>query len=263
MEALTKDDHWLKCNDSTIYVHTVSPPAQKTERVILLLHEGLGSVSQWKDFPEVLARETNCRVIAYDRPGYGCSEQVRLPRSLHYLEEEADTILPCVIDEFCRAKPYVLFGHSDGGSIALAAAGHLYPRPIGIIVEAPHVMIEEQTLQGVQQIYFLRDNDDFLSRFQKYHGEKTSTLLKWWTDTWLHPDARSWNIFERLSKIDMPLLFIQGEEDDFGTLQQWEEIYHRVVGRREGVFIPKCGHIPHLQARERVVDAVKHFLKGL
>lgn len=262
MEALNTEDLWLRCNGLTLYVRWVSP-SPKAERVIFLLHEGLGSVEQWKDLPEYLARETHSRVIAYDRPGYGRSEQARLPRSLNYLEEEADVILPCVVNEFGRAAPYVLFGHSDGGSIALAAARRLNPRPAGIIVEAPHVMIEELTLQGVQQVYAQRDNEEFVARLQKYHGDKTSALLHWWTDIWLHPDARSWNIFERLSGLDIPLLFIQGEEDDYGTLQQWEEINRRWTGRREAFFIPQCGHTPHLQAREKMMEAVKSFLRGL
>lgn len=262
MEALIAEDLWLRCNGFTLYVRSLSPSA-KAERVILLLHEGLGSVGQWKDFPEHLARQTLSRVIAYDRPGYGRSEQARLPRSLNYLEEEADEILPCVVKELCSAVPYVLLGHSDGGSIALAAARRLNPRPSGIIVEAPHVMIEELTLQGVRQVYAQRDNEAFVARLKKYHGEKTALLLRWWTDTWLHPDARRWNIFDRLSGLDIPLLYIQGEEDDFGTRHQWEEINRRATGRREAFFIPQCGHVPHLQAREKVIEVVKSFLKGL
>lgn len=262
MDAIRIEKHWLTCRDLQIYIEKILPKPS-AQKGIVLLHEGLGSVSSWKDFPGKLAMATQCMVVAYDRPGYGLSSKVHQPRSLNFLQEEADEILPCVVEKFFNNLPYVLLGHSDGGSIALAGAGLLNPPPIGLVVEAPHVMIEEQTLQGIGRVNALRKNQEFVSRLQKHHGDKTTELLDWWLEVWMRPEAKQWNIFDRLPLIDMPLLFIQGTDDDFGTLQQWEEIHKRVKGRAESLIIEDCGHIPHQQAEDRILSAIAEFLKSL
>ncbi len=262
MEAIKLEKHWLTCRGLKIYAEEFLPQSS-AQKGILLLHEGLGSVSLWKEFPARLAQLTNCMVVAYDRPGYGRSSKVQQPRSIYFLQEEADEILPCVVSRFFANRPYLLLGHSDGGTIALAGAGALNPPPVGVVVEAPHVMIEYQTLQGVRQVDAMRRNQEFISRLQKHHGDKTTELLDWWLDVWLRPEATQWNIFDRLPQVNMPLLFIQGTNDDFGTLQQWEEIQTRVKGRAESLIIEGCGHIPHLQAEECVLKAVAEFLKSL
>ncbi|MDK2908987.1 MAG: hypothetical protein PWR20_554 [Bacteroidales bacterium] len=262
METITIEKKWINCLGFRIYVE-VNKTADPPQRGILLLHEGLGSVSRWKDFPQRLALRTQSIVIAYDRPGYGLSSKARLPRSVNFLQEEADEILPCVINEFFTKLPYFLFGHSDGGSIALAAAGHIQPSPSGVIVEAPHVMIEEQTLKGLLQVYSMQNDPEFISRLKKYHEDHTVELLNGWLGVWMKPEAKKWNIFDRLSLIKAPLLFIQGTEDQFGTLQQWEEIRKRTKGPIKSLILEGCGHVPHQQATERVLEAVSDFLRNI
>ncbi len=262
MEAVNKEIVWVNCSGQQIYTEQYIP-RDSMRLGLVLLHEGLGAVSLWKDFPRKLALCSQSRVLAYDRPGYGKSSRIALPWELNFLQKEADEILPCIIQTFFNDLPYVLWGHSDGGSIALAAAGVLEPRPKALILEAPHVMIEEQTLKGVLQIHALRNDLDFIYRLTRHHGDKTMELLNGWLGVWMQPQARQWNIFDRLSLIDCPILFIQGSDDDFGTLRQWKEIRNRVKGRTESFILEGCGHIPHQCAEQKVLETAIQFIKTL
>lgn len=250
----------IDLNGKSIYVTYQNPfPGRPT---LVFLHDSLGSVQLWRDLPEKLAEATQCNVLAYDRLGYGKSAAMPThERSVHYLEEEA-----AVLNELLTAldiKNAILFGHSDGGSIALITAAQ-YPKRIqALICEAAHIFVEEVTLKGIREAMTAYETTDLAVRLQKYHGEKVDTLFKAWTLTWTRSDFKNWNIEHLLSNITCPLLFIQGEADEYGTLEQVHQTIRQVSGQSESYLIPGIGHTPHKEAPELTFDAAKNFIEKL
>ncbi|MBF0492495.1 MAG: alpha/beta hydrolase [Deltaproteobacteria bacterium] len=228
---------------------------------LVFLHDAIGSIEQWRGFPEELVRLTDCPALVYDRQGYGHSDALTQKRNSQYLEEEALKILPEVL-RVCQIKKTILIGHSDGGSIALIFAGAC-PNDIhlqGIITEAAHVFVEEITLEGLRKVLHWAEISDFKKKLSKFHGEKTETLFSAWIDTWLAETHRHWNIEKYLSPITCPSLIIQGEEDEYGSPAQVEAILRQVKGEASSLLIPHCAHIPHYQAKKEVLKAMQDFI---
>ncbi|MCX7635347.1 MAG: alpha/beta hydrolase [Syntrophales bacterium] len=227
---------------------------------LVFLHEGLGSVGQWRDFPEAVCAATGLPALVYDRCGYGRSEPCPYPRTLDYLEREARDSLPEVLAAFHIQAP-IFIGHSDGGSIALIFAG-IYPaRTMAVITEAAHVFVEEVTLAGIREAVHIYETTNLKERLARYHGDKTEAVFRGWSETWLAPWFRTWNIESYLSGITTPLLVIQGEDDAYGTTQQVEAIVRGAKGRTETFLVPRCGHIPHHEARAVVLERMVRFIR--
>lgn len=225
---------------------------------IVMLHEGLGSLSLWKDFPARIAAATGSRVLAYSRYGYGRSDPITGPRSVDFMHREALSALPELLDRLAVHEP-VLLGHSDGGSIALihAAAGE---RPVRALVAlAPHVMVEEVSVTSIAIARRTYLDTDWRAKLARHHAHVDSAFWGW-NDIWLHPDFRSWNIEPLLPRIAIPILAIQGLDDEYGTLEQIRRIAH---GARDALLIelPACGHSPHRDQPEAVLGALCRFLK--
>ncbi|WP_128331269.1 alpha/beta fold hydrolase [Apibacter sp. HY039] len=230
--------------------------------VLVFLHDSLGCVELWRRFPFDLAQAVSCNVLIYDRLGYGKSEPMPTHhRPVKYLEYEAD-ILNHVLN-FFKIDQAILFGHSDGGSLALITAG-IYAKKIkAVIVEAAHIFVEDITLSGIYLIQEIYKNSNLAERLQKYHGNKAEMVFKSWTETWIRNDFRDWNIKHLLPSVSCPLLFIQGEEDEYGTLTQVDETVRNVNGKAEKYIIPNVGHTPHKEIPELVLKKSTTFINSL
>lgn len=226
---------------------------------VVLLHDSLGCVETWRDFPRALAERVALDAVVYDRQGYGRSSPFgQEPRTLQYLEEEA-RVLRDLLDRLEIASA-ILFGHSDGGSIALLAAAMEPNRIAAVVTEGAHVFVEEVTLRGIRAARESLGTTDLAERLARYHGDKVAAIASAWIDTWLSPEFRSWNIERYLPDIRCPVLVIQGEQDEFGTIEQVNAIVRGVGARAKPLLIPGIGHTPHREAREAVLDAVATFL---
>ncbi|MBB4799988.1 pimeloyl-ACP methyl ester carboxylesterase [Flavobacterium nitrogenifigens] len=225
---------------------------------MVFLHDSLGCVELWRDFPKKIAESCQCNILIYDRLGYGKSDAMpTYIRPIHYLELEA-VILNDLVEKLSIESP-ILFGHSDGGSIALIAAAK-YPNKInGVICEAAHIFVEDITLNGIRKAVEAYQTTNLAAKLQKYHGDKTQTIFKAWTETWLREDFRKWNIESLLPQIQCPLLFIQGKNDEYGTLNQVERTIKLVHGKSQKHILPDIGHTPHKVAPKSVIDMVKKF----
>lgn len=232
-------------------------PAVREERpTLVFLHEGLGCVALWKDFPDRLAAATGCGGLVYSRRGYGGSSPVTPPRPIDYLHHEADAILPAVLDVF-GLTDVVLVGHSDGGSIALLAAmGSLARRVRLVIAEAPHVLVEDVTIAGIRAAREAYRDGGLRDRLRRLHGDNVDGAFWGWNDTWLTPAFRHWNIEDRLPEIRTPLLVVQGADDEYATAAQHESIAARSGGPVSVLVLDQCGHTPHRDQADRVLMAM-------
>lgn len=226
---------------------------------IIFLHDSLGCIELWRDFPEKVGKLTNCNVITYDRQGYGKSCQFSYDkRDNSYLEKEAD-ILNELLD-YWEINDAILFGHSDGGSIALITAAK-YPNKInGIITEGAHVFVEDITIKGIEEAIEAYKTTDLKSKLEKYHGDKTEDMFWAWTSTWTSDEFKSWNIESFLPAIKCPSLIIQGKEDEFGSLLQVEKIINQTKGESEQLIIEKVKHTPHKEVPELILEEVSKFI---
>ena len=230
--------------------------------VIVLLHEGLGCVALWKDFPERLAAATGCTVFAYSRFGYGASDAARLPRPLTYMHEEA-RVLSEVLDaaDVGRCIP---LGHSDGASIAVIHAGATRDQRIaGLALMAPHVFTEPHGLKSIAKAREAYERGELRERLGKYHGERVDHAFHGWSRAWLDDGFHAWNIEEYLPAIRAPALLIQGLEDEYGTLAQLEALERQRGGEETTVVLPGCRHSPHRDKPEETLDAVARFVGPL
>lgn len=227
---------------------------------IVLLHEALGCIGMWRDFPQKLAAATGRRVMAYDREGYGNSSPLRKTRTPDYLHEYGQEECPAVIEKAGITNP-ILFGHSDGGSIALLYAAKFNPK--AIISEAGHVFVEDITVKGIAEAKYIWAHTDLEKRLSKYHGDKTADIFDGWAITWLSYDFMRWNMEEDTKSITCPTLIIQGVEDEYGSEKQVESILKHVQGPTKACMIPDCKHIPHLQQQDEVIRQCVEFISNL
>ena len=227
------------------------------EPPIVMLHEGLGSLALWRDFPQRLADATGRRTLVYSRVGYGASDPVDGPRGVDFMHIEALDALPQLLDALAVEQP-VLFGHSDGGSIALIHAGR-GNRPVSAVIAlAPHVFVESyglESIAGARRAYL---DGDLRAKLSRYHADVDSAFWGW-NDIWLHPDFVSWNIEASLPDIACPVLAIQGMDDEYGTMEQIDRI-GRGVRDFHRLELQHCGHSPHRDQPEAVLSAVTAFL---
>lgn len=229
---------------------------------IVFLHDSLGCIELWRDFPRRLSEVTKCDAILYDRQGYGQSCTFSYTeRDNNYLEQEAD-ILNALLDHW-GLDQVLLFGHSDGASIALITAAKYPDRIAGLISEAAHVFVESITLQGIQDALHAYQTTTLKTKLEKYHGKKTAALFEAWTKTWTTDTFRSWNIEHFLPNIICPSLVIQGEADEYGTLQQVHAILEQTTGSASSLIIPNIGHTPHKEELELVLEQATHFIWGV
>ena len=250
----------IKAAGRGLAVQWLRPEACAAEPTLVFLHEGLGSIALWRDFPTRLCARLGLPGLVYDRLGHGQSEPLDRPRDLRYLHDEAERFLPEVLAA-CGVDRPVLIGHSDGGTIALLFAARFPDLPVAVVTEAAHVFVEDITVDGIRAAGRAFADTDLPSRLARYHGEKTETLFRAWHDRWLSPDFRSWNIAAEIAAVTCPVLVLQGEADQYGTRAQVEAIARGVAGPAEAVLLPGIGHAPHHEAPDGVLDLIDGFLR--
>ena len=231
-----------------------------TRPVVVFLHEGLGSVSLWREFPDRVARATGAGALIYSRYGYGQSSVLQEKRQPDYMHLEALQVLPTLLQTLAIQNP-ILFGHSDGASIALihAGAGHSVA---GLILEAPHVFVEEVSLRGAAQAALTYRTTDLADKLARHHSDADETFWGW-HDIWTSPSFRDWNIEPYLSSITCSTLLIQGEQDEYGTVAQIDAISSAVAGTTIKHLLPNCGHTPHRDQADLTLELITSFLREL
>jgi pimeloyl-ACP methyl ester carboxylesterase len=230
--------------------------------VLVFLHDGLGCLSLWRDFPARVADATKCRAFVYSRFGYGNSDPVNLPRPVRFMHEEALNVLPAILEATGIKQP-IFIGHSDGGSIALIYAGSEFGKNVySLILEAPHVFVEDLTVQSISEAGQEYLHGNLKQRLQRYHGKNVDVAFWGWNQVWLDPDFRSWNIEEYLPQIHKPVLAIQGNDDNFGTSLQIESIVKNCAGEVHTAFLPDCAHSPHREQPELTFELMVDFIRN-
>lgn len=248
--------------------HLTPQTVRPDSPTVVFLHEALGSIGQWKTFPQTLCATLGLRGYVFDRIGYGGSDPLPADRTPDYLREQGEDWLPACLNAAGITTPPILFGHSDGGSIALYFAAR---HPTAAVVSlAAHVILEQITVAGIRAFGTLwqagSDGGDLPARLARYHGDKTEAVYRGWHDTWLKPEFASFDMRPCLPRITCPTLVIQGEGDQYGTLQQVEDI---VAGIAQGTptcppvaaLLPGCGHIPHLEQPDQTIAVTHDFLR--
>jgi pimeloyl-ACP methyl ester carboxylesterase len=232
------------------------------ECVLVFLHEGLGSIRQWRDFPAKLAESTGCAALVYDRYGYGQSDVLQeAKREVRFMHDEALLALPQLLSSLGIENP-VLVGHSDGASIALIHAGAGYPVR-GIVAMAPHVWIEEVCIRAIVAAKQAFETTDLPARLGRYHRDARKTFYGW-ADVWLDPGFKGWDIrSDYLPRIRCPVLAIQGRGDEYGSMAQLDEIAGRVAGPCELLKLDDCGHTPFRDQPGPTLAAAASFIHKL
>jgi pimeloyl-ACP methyl ester carboxylesterase len=237
--------------------HWYGPPPESAPTLVFL-HEGLGSASMWRGFPQRLADATGCGALVYSRRGYGASARAELPRPIRYMHDEAD-VLAVVLREH-GVRDAIVVGHSDGASIALIYAGRTPAGPLrALILEAPHVFVEPISVESIAAMKRTYETTDLRDRLARHHRD-VDNAFRGWNDVWLHPGFRAWNIEEFLPAIGVPMLLIQGSDDEYGTWAQIEAIKRQVRGSVETLLVPGAGHSPHRDRPKLVLDAMAAFV---
>lgn len=239
-------------------------PAHQINRpTLLLLHEGLGSLAMWRDFPARLAAATGCRTLVYSRYGYGQSDVLEEAFDVDFMHREARYVLPELLAALDIANP-VLVGHSDGASIALLHAGESRFAVAGLVLMAPHCFVEDISIRSIEAAKVAFETTDLPAKLGKYHRDVSRTFYGW-NDIWLKPDFRAWNIEDCLATIRCPILAIQGEDDEYGTMAQIEAIGAQAVAS-PGVELLKladCRHSPHRDQAQAVIEAIQAFTERI
>lgn len=239
-------------------------PGPDEQPTIVLLHEGLGCVAMWRDFPAKLAEATGCGVLSYSRRGYGASDPAELPRPMSYMHDEAFGVLGKVLDHWGIRKA-ILAGQSDGASIATIYAGGVEDHRVrGLILIAPHFIVEDISMQGIRDAKEAFDHGTLRDRLKRMHGDNVDIAFSGWADTWLkggfHED---WSIEEQLAYIRVPILIVQGENDNYGTWRQIEIAREECYCPVDVAWIEDCGHAPHREKPERTLAEITAFVRRL
>ena len=227
-----------------------TPALRDGAPTVVFLHEGLGSVALWRDVPQRIGRATGFGTLVYSRYGNGFSDVLDAPRRVEYMHDEALVVLPELL-EACGVRNPALFGHSDGASIALIFAGAFPNEVAALVVEAPHAIVEDISVESIAQIRVAYSTTTLPEKMARYHADVDATFFGW-NDIWLAPEFRSWSIVERLSALRAPALAIQGTDDEYGTLEQLELLRRASPARTDVVQLAGCGHAPHRDRRSMV-----------
>jgi len=236
--------------------------SSKNLPALIFLHEGLGCAGMWKDFPARLSQKTHCPALVFSRSGYGKSDPSSLPWKINFMHVQALKILPEIIKK-AQIKDYILIGHSDGASIGIIFSGSPYIKELkglkGLITEAAHVFCEQITVECIQQAKINYENHNLKQGLEKYHGKNTDNAFYGWNDIWLNPKFMQWNIEKYLNKIKVPMLAIQGKDDQYGTKKQIASIKYHVNDIKTHL-LDNCRHSPHNDQPDIVLNLMDQFI---
>jgi pimeloyl-ACP methyl ester carboxylesterase len=239
-----------------VLYNNIEVPESTNDRVILFLHEALGSIAQWQSFPQELCEALNINGVVVELPGYGFTDEPLNTRSHRYLHEYALELIPELIEKILPNKKILLVGHSDGGSEGLLLAAKFPNHFLGVITMAAHIRNEEETKAGILPAIEAY-NEGKLNGLQIFHGTQTDAVFQGWSQTWLSEGFSTWDITEDIQGIQIPGLVIQGKNDQYGTVQQVIDICECFENRVASLMIPDCGHAPHIENTKEVISAIK------
>ncbi|GAA0786482.1 alpha/beta fold hydrolase [Marinobacterium sediminicola] len=264
MSGIEWQDEQVQLNDGvTLQLRWGRQPSGEGRPVMVLLHEALGCIAMWKRFPEQLAEATGLDVLVFERRGYGQSSPITLPRPDDYLVEEGEVWLPQLLDRL-GLEHVILFGHSDGGSIAQIGAASCADQVIAIITLAAHIYVDHLTLAGIREAVERYETTDLPQRLARYHGDRTDLIFRAWSDTWLRPSCyENLNLKPQLSRIRCPALIMQGDKDEYGVPEQVTDACEVIGVYTEAHFIEGCGHVPHLEKPAEVLMQTVDFLRRI
>jgi pimeloyl-ACP methyl ester carboxylesterase len=252
---------FLRIGNSDLEYRLIGPAPDQAPTIVML-HEGLGSAALWGDFPQALQAATGVGVFAYSRAGYGASSPVSLPRPLDYMSREALDVLPALLDVIGFQRG-LLLGHSDGASIAAIHAGGAGDHRVrGVVMIAPHFVVEEVSVASIEATRRSYETTDLRTRLARWHRDVDNAFYGW-NDAWLDPDFRRWDISEYLAYIRVPMLILQGEDDQYGTIRQIEIAQEECYCPLDVTMIPKAGHSPHREAPDVTLTTISEFAKHI
>lgn len=259
MQRIESRDELVDVPGGRVFVRSWAPLEEAGELPLVLLHDSLGCVELWRDFPEQLATRLGRRVIAYDRLGFGRSTPRHEPIAPSFIRDEAELHLPALRQALGLGE-YVLFGHSVGGGMSLLVAAAGREPCLAVVSESAQAFVEERTREGIR-----RARDGFaapsqLARLARWHGERAAWVLTSWTETWLSPAFDGWSLRDDLPRVRSPVLVIHGDQDEYGSVAFPELIGSQVVGPVEVAVLPGCGHVPHRERTAEVLATVAAFL---
>ena len=253
-------DSWVEVPGGRVFTRCWD--VASTDRApLILMHDSLGCVELWRDFPAELARATARPVIAYDRLGFGQSEPLTTRPSVNFIREEAESVIPVLLQQLSLDR-FALFGHSVGGAMALATAAVHGDACEGVITEAAQTFVEPLTVSGIRAAKQQFSHGQELARLERWHGERAAWVLDAWTGVWLSQEFASWSLDDLLPRIQCPVLAIHGDRDDYGTVEFPRHIARRIAGTVEMAILDDCGHVPHREKKEEVLRRVAAFLAG-
>ena len=259
MSSSTKiDELKIEVAEGSIYVKRWTPETASTDSPLILLHDSLGSVDLWKDFPLVLAEKLSRCVIAYDRLGFGKSDARDQLPSMEFIEEEAIKYFPS-IKKSLSIQRYSLFGHSVGGGMAINIASH-DPDCEAVVTVAAQAFIEDLTVKGIEDAKEMFEQPEQIARLEKWHGSKAKWVLHAWTNIWLSAEFANWSLQPIIGSVRCPVLVIHGENDEYGSLAFPKFISENTGGKTDMLLLENCGHMPHKEKPQEVIGAVKDFL---
>ena len=235
-------------------------PRPDAAPTLIVLHEGLGCVAMWRDFPEKLASASGCGVLVFSRQGYGGSDACELPRPVSFMHHEAQQVLPQLIKAL-GIRDHILVGHSDGGSIVLINAGSAAADGLkGVVTLAAHVFVEDISVTSIAAIKTVFESTDLPTKLARHHGDNVDCAFWGWNGVWLDPEFRDWNIEQYLSEIDVPVLALQGVDDEYGTPDQIDSIKRNIGISATTKMLDDCGHSPHRDQPDLTLQAISEFV---
>lgn len=255
----TVQDTWVEGLRGRLFVRTWSPAASNDRAPIILLHDSLGSVELWRDFPLALCKATGRRVVAYDRLGFGKSAAHPEQLALDFVASEAEGDFSAVTRQLAISR-FIVFGHSVGGGMAINCAAHSGDDCIAVIAESAQAFVEDRTVAGIEEARELFKDESQVARLEKYHGKKARWVLDAWIGSWLHPDFSQWSLMPVLPGVKSPALVIHGMDDEYGSPKHPELIAEMSGASAQLEIMDDTRHVPHREREEDVIRMVRDFV---
>lgn len=260
MSIVTSTEFFVDIEGGSLFIKKWTPETLRQSSPIVLMHDSLGCVDLWRDFPEQLASALSCVVIAYDRLGFGRSSVNTHTPGINFVWDEAELYFSH-IKKAAQLSTYYLFGHSVGGGMSIGIAA-IDKECLGVITESSQAFVEELTIKGIEEAQSLFKLPRQMERLQKWHGDKASWVLSAWIDVWLSAEFTSWSLESRIGKVTCPVLALHGDKDEYGSNAFPEYIAGKVSGPSTMIILENCGHVPHKEKMEEVINRTRLFLKG-
>lgn len=254
------DDHWVHHPRGRLFARSWTPATDAAGAPIVLLHDSLGCVALWRDFPEQLSRATGRRVVAYDRLGFGRSDARQGTMPLDFIAQEATAFFPVVLEQLGIGR-FVVFGHSVGGGMAVHCAAAWSERCEALITESAQAFVEDRTVQGLRSAREQFKAAQQMQRLARHHGDRAAWVLQAWLGTWLSPEFAGWSLAEVLPRLTCPVLAIHGAEDEYGSARHPEMIARLAPGPVRSLLLAGTGHVPHREQPAQVMAAIQDALQ--